>query len=130
MKTETKNELRQQLNNALAKNRRLEKEISVIQDFDMPERLYLSVSEVCALLDLIHRAHISLNFDAMRNEENQGLDISSASLAAIYKDQCRFSSLEKSIKDQCRGEYEWSSELQTHTAVHPTDDESLEIAND
>jgi hypothetical protein len=129
MRTETKNELRQQLNNALATNRRLEKEISLIQEFDMPERLYLSVSQVCDILDTIHHAHMSLRDDA-RKQEGDGQAISDDSLVAIYQKECRLSDLMQRIKDQCRSRYEWSAPLQTHAAVPPTDDESLEIAND
>jgi len=130
MRTETKNELRQQLNNALAKNRAMEKEISQHEDLDAPERLHLSASDVCALLDLILHAQASLNFDTMRHEERQELDISEASLAAMQKDNCRFASLERSIKDQCRGEYEWSSPLQTHEVITLREIELSEIAND
>mgnify|MGYP001167921212 CR=1 FL=1 len=129
MRTETKNELRQQLNNALATNRRLEKEISLIQEFDMPERLYLSVSQVCDILDTIHHAHLSLRDDAS-NQEGDDQTISDDSLVAIYQKECRLNDLMQRIKDQCRSKYEFSSPLQTHAAVPPTDDESLEIAND
>ena len=129
MKTETKNELRQQLNNALAKNRRLEKEISLIQEFDMPERLHLSVSHVCDILDTIQHAQLSLRDDASK-QEGDGQTISDDSLVAIYQKECRLNDLMRAIKDQCLSKYEFSSELQTHEAVPRTDDESLEIAND
>ena len=129
MKTETKKELRQQLNNALAKNRRLEKEISVIQEFDMPERLYLSVSQVCDILDTIQHAQLSLRDDASK-QEGDGQTISDDSLVAIYQKECRLNDLMQRIKDQCRSKYEFSAPLQTHEAVPLTDDESLEITND
>ena len=129
MRTETKNELRQQLNNALAKNRRLEKDIALIQEFDMPERLYLSVSQVCDILDTINHAHMSLRDDA-RDQEGEFKTVSGDSLVAIYQKECRLSDLMQRIKDQCRSKYEFSTELQTHAAVPPTNDESLEIEND
>ena len=129
MKTETKNELRQQLNNELAKNRRLEKEISVIQEFDMPERLYLSVNQVCDILDTIQHAQLSLRDDASK-QEGDGQTISDDSLVAIYQKECRLNDLMQRIKDQCRSKYEFSAPLQTHEAVPLTDDESLEITND
>jgi hypothetical protein len=130
MRTETKNELRQQLNNALAKNRALEKEISQHEDLDAPERLHLSVSDVCALLDLIEHAHASLRWDAERAEEKGEINISAPALQAMYKDECRMANLRRSINDQCRYKYEWSSLLQTHEAVMETKDMPLEIAND
>ena len=129
MRTETKNELRQQLNNALAKNRRLEKDIALIQDFDMPERLYLSVSQVCDILDTIHHAHMSLRDDAS-NQEGDGQKISDDSLVAIYQKECRLSDLMQRIKDQCRSNYEFSSPLQTHEAVSRTEDKDSEMTND
>tara|TARA_R100000234_G_scaffold118881_1_gene100367 strand:+ start:460 stop:849 length:390 start_codon:yes stop_codon:yes gene_type:complete len=129
MKTETKKELRQQLNNALAKNRRLEKEISLIQEFDMPERLYLSVNQVCDILDTIQHAQLSLRDDASK-QEGDGQTISDDSLVAIYQKECRLNDLMQRIKDQCRSKYEFSAPLQTHEAVPLTDDESLEITND
>ena len=130
MKTETKNELRQQLNNALADNQRLKKEISQIQDFDMPERLYLSVSQVCILLDLIlHDLSAAEHYVMVQEEE--GVSVSDASrLRAMYQHECKISHLKQSIESQCRSKYEWSSVLQTHEAVIETKDMPLEIAND
>ena len=129
MKTETKNELRKQLKTALSKNRRLEKEISQIQNLGMPERLYLMPSQVCDILDAIDHAHRSLRDDA-RNLEGEKKTVSDDSLIAIYQKECRLDDLMKGIKDQCLSRYEFSSELQTHAAVSMDEDEDSEATND
>jgi hypothetical protein len=130
MRTETKNELRQQLNSALSKTARLEKEVSELGILDMPERLYLSTGDICALLDLIEHAHASLKWDAERAEEKKDINISEPALQAMYKDECRMANLRRSIKDQCRSKYEWSSPLQMHEAVSRTEDKDSEMTND
>ena len=129
MKTETKNELRKQLKTALSKNRRLEKEISQIQNLGMPERLCLMPSQVCDVLDAIDHAHRSLREDA-RNMEGEKKIVSDDSLIAIYQKECRLDDLMKGIKDQCLSGYEFSSELQTHEAVFKDEDEDSEATND
>ena len=129
MRTETKNELRQQLNNALATNRRLEKEICDIQNLGMPERLYLMPSQVCDILDAIDHAHRSLRDDA-RNLEGEKKTVSDDSLIAIYQKECRLNDLMRAIKDQCLSRYEFISELQTHAAVSVDEDEDSEATNE
>jgi|TARA_E500000318_G_scaffold108769_1_gene120328 hypothetical protein len=130
MRTETKNELRQQLNAALSKNARLEKEVSELAILDMPERLYLSTGDICLLLDFIEHAHAALKWDSERAEEKQEINISEASLQAMYKDECRMASLRRSINDQCRSKYEWNSMLQMHEAVSRIQDKDSEMTND
>ena len=129
MRTETKNELRQQLNAALSKNRRLEKEISDIQSLGMPERLYLMPSQVCATLDAVDHSHRSLRADA-RNLEGDEKTVSDDSLTAIYQKECRLNDLMRAIKDQCLSRYEFVSQLQTHAAVSMDEDEDSEATND
>tara|TARA_R100001015_G_C4467983_1_gene52629 strand:+ start:40 stop:432 length:393 start_codon:yes stop_codon:yes gene_type:complete len=130
MRTETKNELRQQLNNALADNRRLKKEVKQIQDLDMPERLYLSTGDICVLLDLILHDLSAVEHYVMVQEE-EGVSVSDAArLRAMYQYQCKISHLQQSIESQCRAKYEWNAPLQTHEAVSRTEDKDSEMTND
>ena len=129
MRTETKNELRQQLKTALSKNRRLEKEISEIQNLGMPERLYLMPSQVCDVLDAIDHVHRSLRDDA-GNMEGEKKIVSDDSLIAIYQKECRLNDLMREIKDQCLSRYKFSTKLQTHAAVSMDEDEDSEATND
>ena len=106
MNTETKQELRQQIES-------LESRIVELQEQNhlrRPNTIVLTNEEVAQILDLIGRAKRDVGYDIHEHEVAD--DLSSSAQIALYQHECSLELLCKTLTNQCESEFAFRTETQ------------------
>ena len=106
MNTETKEELRQQIES-------LESRIVELQEKNhrrRPNTIVLTTEEVAQLLDLIGRAKGDVGHDIHEHEISE--DLSSSTQVALYQYECSLGLLCTTITNQCESEFAFRTATQ------------------
>tara|TARA_R110002020_G_scaffold380912_1_gene592041 strand:- start:99 stop:443 length:345 start_codon:yes stop_codon:yes gene_type:complete len=108
MNTQTKQELRQQIESLESRIVELQKQ----EHLRRPNTIVLTNEEVAQILDLIGRAKGDVGHDIHEREMEMSDDLSSSTQIALYQYECSLGLLCTTITNQCESEFAFRTSTQ------------------
>ena len=108
MKSETKQQLREQIESLESRIVELQKQ----EHLHRPNTIVLTNEEVAQILDLVGRAKRNVGDDIHERELQMNEDLSSDGQIALYQYECSLELLCKTITNQCASEFAFRTATQ------------------